>query len=1016
MIPISLTIEGLYSYQTRQTIDFTDLTAAGLFGIFGAVGSGKSSILEAITFALYGETERMNSRDNRNYNMMNLRATRSYIDFEFLNYEQKRYRITRAYRRNSKNYEEVKPADIVLYAWEQEQNNWVPQESTNVAAIIGLSYQNFKRTIIIPQGQFKEFLELGATDRTKMLKEIFNLQRFDLQAKTAGLFAETRSLLDQQEGQLLGFEQITAEGITLKQEQLLEAERIFSEKEIKYKAASEELQQLRHLKSDIELLEQKKREFGQLQAQKPAQDARAAELALFERLQGAFATLLFNTGQTQTELQQRQQQAAQESINLAQLREEGALIRQRLEVLQAEMLTMPQKRIEEMELSFIGQWLRLNQEITAIKERQEKGIAFVKAAEEKVNALKVRQEQEQAQLAGLRAARPDAGLLLELEKWWTQKENLDRRLLEEALKFDEVTAILEKQEQVLEAEGINKLSYASDFERQVREAEEKLSALRQQEARLNVQAQLAQYAHTLQDGVPCPLCGALEHPEVKATDDVSEALRQLSNEVEQQNNVLKQIATQRSNVEQLLLLLHTSEQQKAAVALTIEQHKAAVKAHGDTFRWQAFVAADRQVFELQKHKLETIEKQLLTTEAVLADITAALNKEQENLEKANSRLEALRLDCARNEALAGQQREHIKHLDFETYRHYTIDAAAALLMEIKMQNDQLEADYEACNKALNAINPVIAGQESKLSGIDTRIAELTILLETQTSQASQLLQIHQMEHIEQVKEILHKRLDTVAIRSALETFRVQYEALQIGIAELSGKLNGKTFDPEQFRFREQDLERMESEFKATAENVAQLKGAISRERAELEKKSALMAQINKTRNRAEQLTVLKKLFDRAGFVEYVSSIYLRQLCEMANVRFHRLTRNQLSLQLNDNNDFEIIDYLNDGRRRSVKTLSGGQSFQASLSLALALAESVQTNAKADKNFFFIDEGFGTQDAASVHIVFETLKHLQKENRIVGIISHVEELKDKISVSLSVVKDEEQGSRIEKNRS
>ncbi len=1016
MIPISLTIEGLYSYQTRQTIDFTDLTEAGLFGIFGAVGSGKSSILEAITFALYGETERMNSRDNRNYNMMNLRATRSYIDFEFLNYEQKRYRITRAYRRNSKNYEEVKPADIVLYAWEQEQNNWVPQESTNVAAIIGLSYQNFKRTIIIPQGQFKEFLELGATDRTKMLKEIFNLQRFDLQAKTAGLFAETKSLLDQQEGQLLGFEQITVEAIALKKEQLLEAEHIFSEKEVNYKAASDELQQLRHLKADMELLEQKEREFGQLQAQKPAQDARAAELALFERLQGAFATLLFNTGQTQTELQQRQQQSAQEQARLAQLREEGALIRQKLEILQAAMLTMPQKRIEEMELSFIGQWLRLNQEIIVIKERQEKGIAFVKAAEEKVNALKLRQEQEQTQLASLRAARPDAGLLLELEKWWTQKENLDRRLAEEAVKFDEVTTILEKQEQVLEAEGINKLSYASDFEQQAREAEEQLSALRQQEAQLNVQAQLAQYAHTLQDGLPCPLCGALEHPEIKATADVSEALLQIGSAIEQQNNLLKQIATRRSNAEQLLLLFHTSEQQKTAAALIIAQQKAAVKAHKDTFRWQRFVAEDRRAFEQQKHKLETIEKQLLATEATLADITTALNKEQDHLEKANSKLEALRLDCARNEALAGQQREHIKQLDFEAYRHYTIDAAAALLMEVKKQNDQLEADYEQCNKALNAITPVIAGQESKLSGIDTRIAELTILLETQTSQASQLLQLHQMEDIEQVKEILHKRLDTVAIRSALETFRVQYEALQIGIAELAGKLNGKTFDPEQFRLREQALERMESEFKAAAESVAQLKGAITRESAELEKKSELTAQMNKTRNRAEQLTVLKKLFDRAGFVEYVSSIYLRQLCEMANVRFHRLTRNQLSLQLNDNNDFELIDYLNDGRRRSVKTLSGGQSFQASLSLALALAESVQTNAKADKNFFFIDEGFGTQDAASVHIVFETLKHLQKENRIVGIISHVDELKDKISVSLSVVKDEEQGSRIEKNLS
>jgi len=124
-----------------------------------------------------------------------------------------------------------------------------------------------------------------------------------------------------------------------------------------------------------------------------------------------------------------------------------------------------------------------------------------------------------------------------------------------------------------------------------------------------------------------------------------------------------------------------------------------------------------------------------------------------------------------------------------------------------------------------------------------------------------------------------------------------------------------------------------------------------------------------------------------------------------------MTRNQLSLQLNDNNEFEIIDYLNQGKRRSVKTLSGGQAFQVSLSLALALAESVQSNSRAAKNFFFIDEGFGTQDITSVNIVFETLLDLHKENRIVGIISHVEELKERIPVSLSIEKDEEQGSQI-----
>src|SRR5690606_8582066 len=114
MIPIRLTLEGLYSYQHAQTIDFTSLIEAGLFGVFGKVGSGKSSILEAISFVLYGETERMNVRDNRAYNMMNLKSSRLVIDFEFYNFQDKKYRIYREFKRNSKRYEDVKRTEAVL--------------------------------------------------------------------------------------------------------------------------------------------------------------------------------------------------------------------------------------------------------------------------------------------------------------------------------------------------------------------------------------------------------------------------------------------------------------------------------------------------------------------------------------------------------------------------------------------------------------------------------------------------------------------------------------------------------------------------------------------------------------------------------------------------------------------------------------------------------------------------------------------------------------------------------------
>jgi len=135
------------------------------------------------------------------------------------------------------------------------------------------------------------------------------------------------------------------------------------------------------------------------------------------------------------------------------------------------------------------------------------------------------------------------------------------------------------------------------------------------------------------------------------------------------------------------------------------------------------------------------------------------------------------------------------------------------------------------------------------------------------------------------------------------------------------------------------------------------------------------------------------------------------LCQVANERFQKLTSQQLRLELDGDNNFLVRDFLNEGKTRHIKTLSGGQTFQASLSLALALAENVQAQNKATQNFFFLDEGFGTLDRQSLQVVFETLKTLRKENRIVGIISHVEELQQEIDVFVKIINNSEQGSTI-----
>src|SRR5690606_23771029 len=220
MLPLFLSIEGLYSYQEKQIIDFTKLTEAGLFGIFGAVGSGKSSILEAISFALYGDTERLNKTDKRAYNMMNLKSNQTIIIFEFLNFENRKFRFTAQWKRR-KNFEDTTSIERIAYEWIDDK--WIPMESANGAKITNLSYPNFRRTIIIPQGQFKEFLELKGKDRSEMMKEIFLLNKFDLGPQVSHFQNINNKKLENLKGALSGFESISNESLMLKKEEVQKA-------------------------------------------------------------------------------------------------------------------------------------------------------------------------------------------------------------------------------------------------------------------------------------------------------------------------------------------------------------------------------------------------------------------------------------------------------------------------------------------------------------------------------------------------------------------------------------------------------------------------------------------------------------------------------------------------------------------------------------------------------------------------------------------------------------------------
>ena len=1009
MIPLQLTLEGLYSYQKRQTIDFQTLTEAGLFGIFGQVGSGKSSILEAISFALYGETERLHSRDNRAYNMMNLKSNRSYIEFDFINFENKKFRATREFKRNSKNFEDVK-ASAVLYEWKND--TWVTLETTKADEIIGLTYANFKRTIIIPQGQFKEFLELGAKDRTVMMKEIFGLERFDLQYKIADLSNENKSKTGFLEGQLQGYEEINEEHISRQKEIVKQQTEIYNSITLEFKDLEKKYLQQTTLKADFELLGHKTELRKKLEIQKIEVDDLEQKTEKYEQVFKVFNPLLSEKWKLEKlQAVQAEDQMQQKKI-LEKIESEFTRVKKDLETILPQFKALEENKIQEHDLNLIVQMLAFSEEIKKLKDRTKNG-------GEKVNEVINEQVLLEEKIAlftknsdDLKAKRIDADVLLNVGKWFSTNQYLKESFLNQSQKVIDCKANIQQISEELKALKINEKSFLEDFKSKMELLENQKKNLNDQRNHLEVQQKLAHFSTELHDGESCPLCGALDHPNIVEFADVKAEIENVEGQLRDLELEQKAHHNESSAIEKMLERKKIFENQLVAEEEACENIKLNQKNHLNAFEWQEFHAENEAEFEQKRKEAIHLEKQIEELSLKISAEQKNRQNSQQNLDKFKKALQDLQLQENKVETQISSNQSNLKFLNWNDFKDENRLKIEENLAQLRISNRETEENYQLLTRKETELSPKLAAQKAIVDQLEKRISEIENEILGHHLLLNEALLSLQFDTVSDVQKILAEDIKVLENREIIHHFKMEFGILTNSISELSLKLKDFTFDIEEFARLENDFETKKGETQSAGETLAKLKGEIDRLEIEFKKKEVLLKDLAQLKKRAENLKVMTNLFKGAGFVQYASSIYLRQLCDHANIRFHRMTRNQLSLQLNENNDFEIVDYLNEGRKRSVKTLSGGQAFQVSLSLALALAESVQSHAIAERNFFFIDEGFGTQDPESVQVVFETLLSLQKENRIVGIISHVEELKEKMPVSLNITKDDERGSLIE----
>lgn len=244
MKPIKLEVKGLNSFIDKQVVEFDKLTERGLFGIFGPTGSGKSTILDGITLALYGDIARKSS------NYINTNCDGVYVSYEFqiTGNEVKRYRVDREFKRDNKSggirNKSSKIIDITGGV-ENVLEEKAKAVTSKCEEIIGLKLDDFMRTVVLPQGKFSEFLKLEGKERRNMLERLFNLRKYgdDLSSKLSLEIRKEKDKMNVLEGQLKGYEGVSEEALKAKEEEINEINLSIKSKEELLKKIKKEFEE-----------------------------------------------------------------------------------------------------------------------------------------------------------------------------------------------------------------------------------------------------------------------------------------------------------------------------------------------------------------------------------------------------------------------------------------------------------------------------------------------------------------------------------------------------------------------------------------------------------------------------------------------------------------------------------------------------------------------------------------------------------------------------------------------------
>ncbi|MCU6710382.1 SMC family ATPase [Paenibacillus sp. J5C_2022] len=1036
MRPLRLTMTAFGPYRDSETVDFTQLENHRLFVISGNTGAGKTSIFDAVCFALYGSAS---GEDRSDVRMLRSHfadeETHTSVELDFV-IRDKRYRVFRQMKHRksgnrSETGEKTELYEIVGDEAVPATDRFMATEvNARLQAVIGLTKEQFSQIVMLPQGEFRKLLTSDTDNKEDILRRIFRTELYErLERRFHG---EVRSLQDTLKEERAGVDALmrqAEEALPAREDSSLHEtfrQDVYSAAQVKEGLRRE----AEHYRAEAAVASRRKKELGERLDERQLRLQAALELnrrhddwAIKQEEQRRLLER-----KPDVEQQERELELARRAAGLAPY-EEQARRAEESSRMKREEHARSLKQWQEAERALEAATARYRREAEREEIRQEARLAVHRLSEllpavdslaDQQRELEQLQRKERETAAELATA--EGAYRAGKEKHATLQGAI-RGLEASVAKLPETVQQL-RQVELQGKEVKRQLQLAEELSRHD-EMESKsarqLDELRSQYGELErrwIEGQAGLLASHLHDGKPCPVCGSESHPgkaelqtDMPSKESLQEAKEYLS-AVERELLAVKAqaaAALQQQEAGMAELAEYGMESlsggDAAGLMSRLQEAQGGLRAQWRTLKAETdAMQGDAARLEEQRASLLQLEAELVRLEGARetlqgdgqqlmlqrAGAESALAKELDRIPEELRSPEQLRLQLRKRQAEASAMEQAWKEAQEAMQRMSTRGA------ELKAYSEQADLSQKAAAKDAEEYRALMADK---------------LMLAGFTS-------------LDEYRAAVKSEEGMTAMQAGIESYRSAVHALESAQAALRQELHDKPrIDPEPLR---EEIAACKREHEAA---IAGEGAALRYERDAVRLEAAIGARAGKA---AELESKLESVLDiyamlkgdnalKMSFERYILIEYLEQILAMANERLKGLSGGQFQLVRSDRLEargkqsglgLDVYDAYT-GQNRDVKTLSGGEKFNASLCLALGMSDVIQSHqGGVSIEMMFIDEGFGSLDEESLHNAIAALVDLQRAGRMIGVISHVGDLKEAFPACLEVTKSREGFSRTE----